>query len=89
MVWLLEKRIFRHIVDLGFERVEIPIRVKFEFEVRDGVFIADTLSFQTLYNKKALQKRYPQLNLASLDDAIETALNEKLLEYIKESGYLK
>jgi len=89
MVWLLEKKVIRHFVDLGFERVEIPIRVKFEFEVRDGVLIADTLSFQTLYNKKALQKRYPHLNLTSLENAIETTVNEKILEHIKECGFQK
>lgn len=69
--------------------VEIPIRVKFEFEVREGVLIADTLSFQTLYNKKALQKRYPQLNLALLENAIETTVNEKILKHIKKCGFLK
>ena len=69
--------------------MEIPIRVKFEFEVREGVLIADTLSFQTLYNKKALQKRYPQLNLALLENAIETTVNEKILKHIKECGFLK
>ena len=89
MVWLLEKKVVRHFVDLGFERVEIPIRVKFEFEVKEGVLIPDTLSFQTLYNKKALQNRYPRLNLASLENAIETTVNEDILEHIKECGFLK
>ena len=89
MVWLLEKKIVRHCVDLGFERVEIPIRVKFEFEVKEGVMIPDTLSFQTLYNKKSLQNRYPQFNLAALDNDIETAVNNVLLEYIKDCGLLK
>jgi hypothetical protein len=35
MVWLVEKKTFYHFLDLGFESVEIPIRVKFEFEVKD------------------------------------------------------
>ena len=89
MVWLLEKKIVRHCVDLGFERVEIPIRVKFEFEIKEGVMIPDTLSFNTLYNKKALQNRYPQFNLAALENDIETTVNNDLLEYIKECGFLK
>ena len=88
MVWLLEKKIVRHCIDLGFERVEIPIRVKFEFEVKEGVVVPDTLTFQTLYNKKALQNRYPQLNFAALENDIETTVNDDLLEYIKECGFL-
>ena len=86
---VLEKKIIRHRVDLGFESVEIPIRVKFEFEVRDGSFVPNTLSFQTLYNKKVLQNRYPQLDLASLENAIETTVNNFILEYMKECGFLK
>ena len=89
MVWLLEKMIVRHHLDLGFERVEIPIRVKFEIEVKEGVLVPDTLSFQTLYNKKALQNRYPQLNLASVETAIEATVNNHIMEYIKACGFLK
>ena len=39
MVWVVEKKIFRHILDMDFERVEIPVRVKFEFEVVEGSFV--------------------------------------------------
>jgi hypothetical protein len=38
-VWLVEKKIVRHVLDMGFEHVEIPVRVKFEFEVKEGVFV--------------------------------------------------
>jgi hypothetical protein len=50
MVWLVEKKIFRHILDVGFERVEIPIRVKFEFEAVEGAIVPDTLTKEILYN---------------------------------------
>ena len=46
MVWLLEKQIFHHILDLGYEGVAIPIRVKFEFEVQDGRFVPDSLQYE-------------------------------------------
>jgi len=28
MVWMVEKKIVHHILDMGFELVEIPVRVK-------------------------------------------------------------
>ena len=89
MVWILEKMIVRHRLDLGFETVEIPIRVKFEFEIKEGAMIPNTLALQTLYNRKALQNRYPQLNLASVENAIETTVNNDILEYIEECGFLR
>lgn len=50
MVWLAEKKVFHYILDMGFERLEIPVRVKFEFEVKEGVLIEETLSKKILYN---------------------------------------
>lgn len=34
MIWLTEKKVIYHVFDLGFESVEIPVRVKFEVEVK-------------------------------------------------------
>ena len=34
MVWLVEKKVIYHTIDMGFELVEIPVGVKFEFEVK-------------------------------------------------------
>jgi hypothetical protein len=65
MVWLVEKKIFYHLFDLGFEGVEIPIRVKFEFEVREGALVPDSLSKNVhLYNRSALEKHYPNSSFA-------------------------
>jgi hypothetical protein len=44
MAWFVEKKVVYHLLDLGFERIEIPIRVKFEFEVKEGVFVPDSLA---------------------------------------------
>ena len=57
MVWMVEKKVVYHLFDMGFERVDIPIRVKFEYEVREGAFIPNSLSTDTLYNKGTLKKR--------------------------------
>jgi hypothetical protein len=59
MVWLLEKMIVHHTLDVGWERVEIPIRVKFEFQVRDGCLLEGSLSRDILYNATVLTRRYP------------------------------
>jgi hypothetical protein len=44
-MWLVEKKIFYHLLDMGFERVRIPVRVKFEFEVKEGSLVSDSLSY--------------------------------------------
>ena len=88
MVWLVEKKVVRHLLDLGFERVKIPIRVKFEFEVKEGSFVPDSLSTHTLYNIKVLEARYPRLNVASLDSSISKTVKKEIFRHIKECGFL-
>ena len=84
MVWLVEKKVVQHLMDVGFERIKIPIRVKFEYEVKGGAFVPDSLSTHTLYNKKALEERYPQLKLSSLETSIDKTVNKEIFKHLKE-----
>jgi hypothetical protein len=84
MVWVVEKKVVHHLMDMGFETVKISIRVKFEYEVKGGAFVPDSLSTHTLYNKKALDKRYPQLNLDSLETSIDKTVNKEIFKHLKE-----
>ena len=87
MVWLTDKKIFYHFLDLGFERVKIPIRVKFECEVKEGVIVPDSISRSILYNLQALQMRYPQLDRARLQQSIEQKVDSEIRRYLEACGY--
>ncbi len=88
MVWIVEKKVVHHVVSLGFEYVDIPIRVKFEFEVKDGSLVPDSLSSDTLYNREALQRRYPGLDAISLESSIGKTVEKEIMRYLKECGFL-
>ena len=88
MVWLVEKKIFRHILDVGFERVEIPVRVKFEFEVLEGSSVPDTLTKEMLYNQDFILKHYPGLKSSSLDIAIAEIIDDEIMDCIRRCGLL-
>jgi hypothetical protein len=88
MVWLVEKKVVHHLLDLGFEKVKIPIRVKFEFEVKEGSFFPESLSTHTLYNRKVLEARYPGLNLASLENSISKTVKKEISKHMKACGFL-
>ena len=88
MVWLGEKRVFYHMIDLGFESVNIPIRVKFEFEIKEGGLVPESMRFHTLYNKHVLEKRYPQLKSEELDHTIDRIVNKRIHNYLSECGYI-
>jgi hypothetical protein len=88
MVWVVEKKVAHHMLGLGFERVDIPVRVKFEFEVENGSFVPDSLSTHTVYNRKALERRYPALDVASLEDSIGKTVKKEILEHLKACGFV-
>ncbi len=89
MVWVIEKKVIYHNLDLGFESVGIPIRVKFEFEVRDGAIVLDSLTFEHLFNKNALLKRYPDLNSERLELDIYETVKLQIRKYLLNNEYLK
>ena len=88
MVWVVEKQIMHYELDMGFERVDIPVRVKFEFEVREGAFVPDTLTKKILYNKNAIEKQYPKIELSSLERGIGEMVENEIMEYLRQCGLL-
>lgn len=71
---------------MGFEKAEIPVRVKFEFEVKKGTPVPATLSKEILYNRKAVEAHYPKVRLDSLDRAIEEMVEHELGEDLRQWG---
>ena len=80
---------FHHFLDLGFERVEIPIRVKFQFKLTDGCMDPDSLTREILYNRTALQKRYPHLDGIKLEQSVVEKVDKEIFMYLRECGFLK
>ena len=88
-MWLVEKKIIYHWLDMGFERVRIPVRVKFEFEVIEGSLVSDSLSFETLFNTQVLEKRYPRAKLEVLAGEVEQTVKRNIFGYLNDCGYLR
>lgn len=88
MLWVVEKKVVYHLLDLGFERVRIPVRVQFQFAVQGGTLVPDSLTRSMLYNRPLLEKYYPNLNRARLDGAIEKTVEREIHTYLVECRYL-
>ncbi|MGD9152002.1 MAG: hypothetical protein PVG40_17060, partial [Desulfobacterales bacterium] len=82
------KKIFYHILDMGFESVGIPVRVKFEFDVQNGKLVSDSLSVESLYNQQAVVKRYPGVRMDSLDKEIQRTIQREIRNYLQNLGYI-
>lgn len=88
MVWVVEKKVFYHLLDMGFESVGIPVRVKFEFDVKDGQLISNSLSFESLYNQQAVVNRYPGVKRDLLEKEIQKTVQCEIRKYLQNCGYI-
>ena len=88
MVWVVEKTVFYHILDMGFESVGIPVRVKFEFDVQEGRFLPDSLSVELLYNQQAVVRRYPGVKMDVLEKEVHTTIQREIRNYLQNRNYI-
>jgi hypothetical protein len=88
MLWVVEKKVVYHLLDLGFERIRIPVRVQFEFAVERGTLVPDSLTRSMLYNRPLLEKRYPHLDRMRLEATIEKTVDREIRAYLRECRYL-
>lgn len=87
MVWIVEKIVAYHLLDMGYESVNIPVRVEFEFELCAGSVVPDSVSKKILYNLPLLKKRYPALNPHRLQEAVERTVDQEIRAYFVRCGY--
>jgi len=88
MVWVVEKKVIHHLLALGFDTVDIPVRVRFEFEVKEGTFVPGSLSTHTLYNRDIIERRYPAVDLGSLEASIGKKVEKEIRKHLNSCGFL-
>jgi hypothetical protein len=87
MLWAVDKKIVRHVLERDGQLVEIPIRVTFEYAIEDGTLVDDTLSLKTLFNAAAVLKHFPTLDETDLHDEIEDNVRREIDEHLALAGY--
>jgi hypothetical protein len=86
---MVEKKVFHIVINLGFESVKIPVRVKLEFEVKEGNLVPDSLTKTMLYNRQLLERRYPDLDQASLQRSVERKVEGEIQTYLQKHGFIE
>ena len=87
MLWAVDKKIVRHVLEHDGQLVEIPIRVTFEYAIEDGALVDDTLTLKTLFNEAAVLKRFPTLDKQDLDEQISVNVRREIHEHLALAGY--
>lgn len=87
MLWVVDKKVIRHTIDVGTALVEVPIRIRFEYCLRDETFVEGTVKRDFLYNRPELLRRFTRLEPGVLDADIEDAVDRTIVEHLKFAGY--
>lgn len=87
MLWVVDKKIVKHTVATGEMLVEVPVRVRFEFGLREERFVAGSMSRRFLYNRPALLRRFPRLDATALEAEVERAVDRAIVEHLTFNGY--
>ncbi len=87
MLWVVDKKVVKHALNVGVALVEVPIRIRFEFGLDDGCFAARSMQRDVLYNAEELLRRFPRLQRSALDAEIGRVADKALVEHLKFSGY--
>ena len=87
MLWVVDKKVIRHTIDAGTALVEVPIRIRFEYCLRDERFVEGTLKRDFLYNRPELLRRFPRLQERALDAEIEGTVDRTIVEHLMFAGY--
>ena len=87
VLWVVDKKIIKHVVDAGSALVEVPIRIRFEFGLADERFVSGSMKRTFVYNRRALVRRFPRLDRDALDSEMEDVVDRALCEHLKFAGY--
>ena len=87
MLWVVDKKVIKHVIEAGSALVEVPIRIRFEYELAEEHFVSGSMKRTFLYNRPALVRRFPRLDSDELDAEMEDVVDRALCEHLKFAGY--
>ena len=87
MLWVVDKKVIKHVVEAGSALVEVPVRIRFEFGLTEERFVSGSMKRTFVYNRQALTRRFPDLDSDELDAEMEEVVDRALSEHLKFAGY--
>lgn len=83
MIWVIDKRVVRHLVESRNRLFELPVRVEFEYQCDNGQYVEGTLKTRKLFNEKQVLVLCPDIERDDLNAAVDDSVQRDILEFIK------
>lgn len=89
MLWVVDKKVIKHVIEAGSALVEVPVRIRFEFSLAEERFVPGSMKRTFVYNRQALTRRFPRLDSERLDAEMREVVDRALCEHLKFAGYAR
>ena len=89
MIWVVDKKVVRHLIQNDRQLAELPVRVSFEYAVEEGTVLDGSLSLQTLYNKGAVCRHFPGIDEDALEEEVQATVERAIDEHLAMSGFVR
>lgn len=86
MIWVVDRKVVRHLITRDGKLAEVPIRVTFEYAIEDGTVLNGSLSLKRLYNKDAVCRHFPGIDDEQLEDEVQATVERAVDEHLALSG---
>ena len=60
MLWVVDKKVIKHLIEAGTALVEVPIRIRFEYELAEERFVSGSMKRTFLYNRPSAGAAIPE-----------------------------
>lgn len=87
VIWIVDKKVIRYLVQEDGLLAEVPIRVSFEYAVEEGSVVDGSVSLSTLYNKHSVCKHFPDIDDEQLDEDVQSTAERAVDEHLALCGF--
>ena len=82
MVWVVDKKIVRHLITRDRKMIEVPVRVTFEYQLEDNELVEKSLTTKVIYNEKGIAKIFPGIDLKQTKIEVNETVDKEIREHI-------
>jgi hypothetical protein len=86
LLWVVDKKIVRHLIECDGRMADVPIRVSYEYAVDEGSLVEGSLTLKTLYDKATVCRCFSSIDEQKLEEEVQVTVKRTIDEHLALAG---
>ena len=86
LLWVVDKKIVRHLIERDGRMADVPIRVSYEYAVDEGSLVQGSLTLRTLYDKATVCRCFSSIDEQKLEEEVQVTVKRAIDEHLALAG---